>query len=162
MHPLLFVNWSSVNVMFRGLMWIVAIVLAGVIVTHLVPASPDVHHTVRLMRWRRGGMAAALLRRRATSRIRDRSDDLIPDDDDAGETLGQGLLARRPERRQVRRRDDEHACPASSPSRQTPVLERVGHCSGAGLRVLRLSAHSALDVGHGCLEALVRAPLPRL
>ena len=50
MHPLLFVNWSSVNVMFRGLMWIVAIVLAGVIVTHFVPASPAVHHAVRLMR----------------------------------------------------------------------------------------------------------------
>jgi hypothetical protein len=50
MHPLLFVNWSSVSSMFRGLMWIVAIVLAGVIVVHLVPASPSVHHAVRLMR----------------------------------------------------------------------------------------------------------------
>lgn len=50
MKPLLFVNWASVNVMFRGLMWIVAIVLAGVIVTQLVPASPPVHHAVRLMR----------------------------------------------------------------------------------------------------------------
>lgn len=50
MHPLLFVNWSSVNVMFRGLMWIVAIVLAGVIVTHLMPATPPVHHSVRLIR----------------------------------------------------------------------------------------------------------------
>jgi hypothetical protein len=50
MHPLLFVNWSSVNGMFRGLMWIVAIVLAAVIVTHLVPASPSVHHTVGAMR----------------------------------------------------------------------------------------------------------------
>ena len=50
MHPLLFVNWSSVNGMFRGLMWIVAIVLAGVIVTHLVPASPAVHHPIRVLR----------------------------------------------------------------------------------------------------------------
>lgn len=50
MHPLLFVNWSSVNVMFRGLMWIVAIVLAGVIVIHLIPASPPMHHSVRLIR----------------------------------------------------------------------------------------------------------------
>jgi hypothetical protein len=50
MHPLLFVNWSSVSSMFRGLMWIVAIVLAGVIVVHLVPGSPPPHHTVPLMR----------------------------------------------------------------------------------------------------------------
>jgi hypothetical protein len=50
MHPLLFVNWSSVNGMFRGLMWIVAIVLVGVIVTHLVPAAPVAHHAIRAMR----------------------------------------------------------------------------------------------------------------
>jgi len=50
MHPLLFVNWSSVNVMFRGLMWIVAIVLVGVIVTHLIPATPPMHHSVRPIR----------------------------------------------------------------------------------------------------------------
>jgi hypothetical protein len=50
MHPLLFVNWSSVNVVFRGLMWIVVIVLAGVIVTHLAPASVPAHHAIRVMR----------------------------------------------------------------------------------------------------------------
>jgi hypothetical protein len=50
MHPLLFVNWSSVSSMFRGLMWIVAIVLAAVIVVHLVPTAPSAHHAVRLMR----------------------------------------------------------------------------------------------------------------
>jgi hypothetical protein len=50
MHPLLFVNWSSVSSMFRALMWIVAIVLAGVIVVHLVPGSSETHHAVRLMR----------------------------------------------------------------------------------------------------------------
>jgi hypothetical protein len=50
MHPLLFVNWSSVSSMFRGLMWIVAIVLIGVIVVHLVPAAPETHHALRLMR----------------------------------------------------------------------------------------------------------------
>jgi hypothetical protein len=50
MHPLLFVNWSSVNVMFRGLMWIVVIVLAGVIVAHLAPASVPAHHAIRVMR----------------------------------------------------------------------------------------------------------------
>jgi hypothetical protein len=50
MHPLLFVNWSSVNVMFRGLMWIAVIVLAGVIVVHLVPTTAPVHHVIRPMR----------------------------------------------------------------------------------------------------------------
>jgi hypothetical protein len=50
MHPLLFVNWSSVSSMFRGLMWIVAIVLAAVIVVHLVPATPSAHHAARLIR----------------------------------------------------------------------------------------------------------------
>ena len=50
MHPLLFVNWASVSRVFRGLMWLVAIVLAGVIVVHLVPAATTVHHTARLLR----------------------------------------------------------------------------------------------------------------
>jgi hypothetical protein len=51
MHPLLFVNWSSVSSMFRTLMWIVAIALAGVVVFHLLPSAPAAHHhTVRLMR----------------------------------------------------------------------------------------------------------------
>jgi len=50
MHPLLFVNWSSVNGMFRGLMWIIAIVLVGVIAVHLVPTGASVHHSVRVLR----------------------------------------------------------------------------------------------------------------
>ena len=50
MHPLLFVNWSSVSALFRGLMWIVAIVLAGVIAIHLLSVGPEVHHSVRSMR----------------------------------------------------------------------------------------------------------------
>ena len=50
MGPLLFVNWSSVNGLFRGLMWLVAILLAGVIVTHFVPAAQTVHHSVRVLR----------------------------------------------------------------------------------------------------------------
>jgi hypothetical protein len=50
MHPLLFVNWSSVSSMFRGLMWIVAIALAAVIIVHLVPTAPSAHHAARLMR----------------------------------------------------------------------------------------------------------------
>jgi hypothetical protein len=47
MRPLLFVNWSSVSSMFRGLMWIAAIVLAAVIVVRLVPAA---HHALPRMR----------------------------------------------------------------------------------------------------------------
>jgi hypothetical protein len=51
MHPLLFVNWSSVSSMFRGLMWLAAIVLAGVIVIHLMPHTASAHHAAtRLMR----------------------------------------------------------------------------------------------------------------
>ena len=50
MHPLLFVNWSYVNVMFRGLMWLVAIALATFVVIHLMPPSPAVHHSARLLR----------------------------------------------------------------------------------------------------------------
>ena len=50
MGPLMFVNWSSVSAMFRGLMWIVAIVLAGLIVIHLMPMASEAHHTARLMR----------------------------------------------------------------------------------------------------------------
>ena len=50
MRPLLFVNWSSVDAMFRGLMWLVAIVLAGVVMVHLVPATPSAHHTAGLLR----------------------------------------------------------------------------------------------------------------
>ncbi len=51
MHPLLFVNWSSVSSMFRGLMWIAAIALTGVIVIHLMPGTSSAHHAaVRLMR----------------------------------------------------------------------------------------------------------------
>jgi hypothetical protein len=50
MSPLLFVNWSSVSAMFRGLMWIVAVVLAAVIVVHLVPSASEAHHAARMIR----------------------------------------------------------------------------------------------------------------
>ncbi len=50
MHPLLFVNWSSVSSLFRGLMWQVAIVLAVVIVVHLITASPPAHEAAHVLR----------------------------------------------------------------------------------------------------------------
>lgn len=48
MRPLLFVNWASVSAKFRGLMWLIAIVLVVVIVIHVVPGSPPVHPSGRL------------------------------------------------------------------------------------------------------------------
>ena len=50
MHPLLFVNWSSVNALFRGLMWLVVIVLACVVMMHLMSAAAPVHHSLRAIR----------------------------------------------------------------------------------------------------------------
>jgi hypothetical protein len=59
MRPLLFVNWHMVNVRFRGLMWILACVLALVILMasapHSMPppqqASKTVTHTAGA-KWR--------------------------------------------------------------------------------------------------------------
>ena len=50
MHPLLFVNWCSVNRMFRGLMWLCAIALAAVIVVHLTASPTPPHHAIRVLR----------------------------------------------------------------------------------------------------------------
>jgi hypothetical protein len=43
MGPLAFVNWSAVNAGFRRLMWVIALVLAVVIIMNAVPSSPSVH-----------------------------------------------------------------------------------------------------------------------
>jgi len=50
MRPLLFVNWSSVNGMFRALMWIAVIVLVGVIAVHFMAATPPAHHSAQMLR----------------------------------------------------------------------------------------------------------------
>jgi hypothetical protein len=42
MGPLGFVNWHRVNVRFRFLMWMVALVLAIVVLAHVIPSSPGV------------------------------------------------------------------------------------------------------------------------
>jgi hypothetical protein len=39
MSPLSFVNWHSVNGRFRGLMWMLVLVLAVVIIAHSLPRS---------------------------------------------------------------------------------------------------------------------------
>jgi hypothetical protein len=42
-----FVNWRSVNAAFCAIMWMVAFVLAVVIVVHGLPSAPSVHHAAR-------------------------------------------------------------------------------------------------------------------
>jgi hypothetical protein len=42
-QPLGFVNWRTVNRYFCALMWLVAVVLALVVLTHLVSATPAAH-----------------------------------------------------------------------------------------------------------------------
>jgi len=44
MSPLAFVNWQAVSERFRTLMWVIAVVLAIVVLTHLVGTSAGVHH----------------------------------------------------------------------------------------------------------------------
>jgi hypothetical protein len=39
MGPLGFVNWHTVNVRFRFVMWMLAVVLAIVVLAHVVPSS---------------------------------------------------------------------------------------------------------------------------
>ncbi len=44
MGPLAFVNWRVVNEHFCTLMWVIAVVLAVVVLTHLGGSSADAHH----------------------------------------------------------------------------------------------------------------------
>ena len=59
MRPLLFVNWRSVHAIFCGVMWVIAVVLAVVVLAHTslpagshtaVPASSTLHHASRMVR----------------------------------------------------------------------------------------------------------------
>jgi hypothetical protein len=49
MRPLLFVNWRSVHRGFCGVMWVIAIVLAVVVLSHvgLVESGHHAAHVVR-------------------------------------------------------------------------------------------------------------------
>ncbi len=47
MGPLLFVNWRSVNTMFCAMMWVVAIVLVALILSHATSSSAAMVHHVR-------------------------------------------------------------------------------------------------------------------
>jgi hypothetical protein len=50
MKPLLFVNWRSVHNVFCGLMWLIAIVLAVVVLAHTALPAQSAHHATRVMR----------------------------------------------------------------------------------------------------------------
>jgi hypothetical protein len=44
MKPLLFVNWRSVHTMFCALMWVLAAVLAIIVIVHLAVPADAVQH----------------------------------------------------------------------------------------------------------------------
>jgi hypothetical protein len=50
MKPLSFVNWRSVHAMFCGLMWIIAVILAVVVIMHVALPAATVHHATRVVR----------------------------------------------------------------------------------------------------------------
>jgi hypothetical protein len=50
MKPLLFVNWRRVHAMFCGLMWLIAVVLAVVVLAHAATPADAAHHAVRMVR----------------------------------------------------------------------------------------------------------------
>jgi hypothetical protein len=50
MKPLMFVNWRSVHAAFCGLMWLIAVVLAVVVLAHTAMPADAAHHATRVMR----------------------------------------------------------------------------------------------------------------
>jgi hypothetical protein len=50
MRPLLFVNWRSVHAVFCGLMWVIAVVLAVVVLSHTALSPGPAHHAVHMVR----------------------------------------------------------------------------------------------------------------
>jgi hypothetical protein len=49
-EALLFVNWHRVHAMFCGLMWVIAVVLAIVVLAHAALSADSAHHAVRIVR----------------------------------------------------------------------------------------------------------------
>ena len=49
MQPLGFVNWRVVNRYFCTLMWVVALILGLIVLTHLVHAAPPPHASAALI-----------------------------------------------------------------------------------------------------------------
>ena len=50
MRPLLFVNWRSVHRGFCGVMWVVAVVLAVVVLVHVAMPAESAHHATHVVR----------------------------------------------------------------------------------------------------------------
>jgi hypothetical protein len=51
MRPLLFVNWRSVHRGFCGLMWVIAVVLAVIVLVHTTALlSGSGHHAAHMIR----------------------------------------------------------------------------------------------------------------
>ena len=50
MRPLLFVNWRSVHRGFCGVMWVIAVVLAVVVLAHVGMPAESGHHAAHVVR----------------------------------------------------------------------------------------------------------------
>jgi hypothetical protein len=50
MRPLLFVNWRSVHRGFCGVMWVIAVVLAVVVLVHVGLPAQSGHHAAHVVR----------------------------------------------------------------------------------------------------------------
>jgi hypothetical protein len=50
MRPLLFVNWRSVHRAFCGVMWVIAVVLAVVVLAHVGMPAESSHHAAHVVR----------------------------------------------------------------------------------------------------------------
>lgn len=50
MRPLLFVNWRSVHRGFCGLMWVIAVILAVVLLAHAALPAGSGHHAAHIVR----------------------------------------------------------------------------------------------------------------
>jgi hypothetical protein len=48
--PLLFVNWRRVHAMFCGSMWIIAVILAVVVIIHTALPAESAHQAARIMK----------------------------------------------------------------------------------------------------------------
>lgn len=49
MRPLLFVNWRSVHRGFCGVMWVIAVVLAVIVIAHTALPAGSAHHAAHVV-----------------------------------------------------------------------------------------------------------------
>jgi hypothetical protein len=50
MRPLLFINWRSVHRGFCGVLWVIAVVLAVVVLSHIGMPAESGHHAAHVVR----------------------------------------------------------------------------------------------------------------